>query len=1025
MKTIAFAFTCLLVFCYNHHAFGQSRVVRGSVSDISGRLVGASVQVKNTNRGVVTDSAGSFRINVSPGDTLVFSATGYAAQETVIDNRVEYDVQLAIDPQSLENVVVVGYGTRQRQFLTGAVSTVGAEALKSRPISNALSGLQGEIPGVVIQRTNGQPGVEGFNLNVRGYSSTGGGNSPLVLIDGVAGSLELLNPDDIESISVLKDAAAAIYGARAAGGVFIVTTKRGRKGTPRISYSGNVAVSKQTGLMKSPTNLEMAIMDNEANLHNGSVPIYTDEMLDKIRRNDPNPIPHPIYGGWMLFFTNTDWEDAVFTNGFQQKHNISVSGGGQNSTYYLSGSYVDQRGVIKYADDNNKRYNLRLNYDYDFNKWLRLEIKTALEEQRRTDMGGLGSWVVTEAIFGMPNHPVYTPEGKYFAQGGWGNAVAQAKEAATATFNTRNTNTNFKLIASVLDGLKINLQAGINHRNENYKDIAKPIPQYNWDGTLAYYTVANPTEGRLAQTSGVNMYKNFTGYVEYNQNIAGKHDIGIMAGASHEENDYEWFTASRQNFVTDDVWSLNLGTENMFSDGRGDQWALRSFFSRLSYVYNNKYLVEANMRYDGSSRFDPDNRWGFFPGISVGWRLSEENFMQNVRLFDDLKLRASYGETGNQEVVGLYDYLQLINIGGQYPFGAGGQIQSASLAGMVSSNRTWETLQNRNIGIDATLLNRKLSFSFDYFVKTNKNMLIPVTYPSVLGAIPPYSNSGELKTWGFETSINWKDDIGKLQYSVRALLSDAQNEVVDYGGADTYVPGLNWVREGFPLNTYFAYEFDGLIRTQAELDAYKQLDGVPSDIGIGDARFKDINGDGVISPYGNKPGDDGDVINVGSLTPRYTFGLNLGLKFKGFDFAAFFQGVGKRTVFREGDYAMPWSDWWRQPPQYYFGKTWNEDRPNAEYPRLSHGNIRYWNYQKSTLQKINGAYARLKNLQIGYTIPSRITNRYSISTLRVYFSGQDLWEVHGVKGGWDPESENWGFNYPFQRVYSFGVDLNF
>jgi hypothetical protein len=348
---------------------------------------------------------------------------------------------------------------------------------------------------------------------------------------------------------------------------------------------------------------------------------------------------------------------------------------------------------------------------------------------------------------------------------------------------------------------------------------------------------------------------------------------------------------------------------------------------------------------------------------------------------------------------------------------------------MVSPDRTWETVATTNAGLDVTVLGSKLDFTFDYFVKRNKDMLIQVAYPSLLGAIPPTTNAGEMKTWGFETSLGWKDRIGDFQYSARITVSDAKNKMIDLGGQDTYILGLNsapdHVREGYALNTYFAYQFDGLIRTQEDLNAYKLLGGVPSDIGIGDAKFKDINGDGKISLYGDTPGQDGDVINVGNTFPRYTYGVNIDVKWKNFDLGIFFQGVGKRTLFREGEYSMPWSDWWRQPPAYYFGRTWNEDRPDAEYPRLSHGNIRYWNYQASTLQAVDAAYLRLKNLQIGYSLPANLLSKVSISRARIYFSGFDLWEMHNVKGGWDPESSTTGFNYPFQRLYSFGLDITF
>jgi TonB-linked SusC/RagA family outer membrane protein len=999
--------------------------VKGTVRDKSGPLPGVTVVLKSTGRALaVTDSKGSFNVNVPENDILVFKYVGYKPIEVSVGGKDVMDVVLEEASTSLNELVVVGYGTKQRKSLTGAVSSVGAEVFESRPVTNALEALQGEIPGMTIERSSGQPGQEGYSLNVRGYSSTNGGNTPLVLIDGVPGDLNLLNPADIQSVDVLKDASASIYGARAANGVFIVTTKKGKKGKAAISYSGNAAVTKESGMMKSPTTYQMALMDNEANIHNGSAPMYTPALLQNILNNDPTPIDHPLYGGWKLFFTNTDWIKAVIGNGFQQKHNVSVSGSNENSSYYLSGGYSDQKGVIRYADNGAKRYNLRLNYDYNLTKWLHLETKVDIENQRRTDIGGVGSaGLIQEATFGMPNVPITNPQGQYFAQGGWGNAVAEAKEGATSTFLTRNLNTNFKLIADVASGLKLNFQAGINSSSENDNDIAKSVPLYNWDGALAYYAIANPQQASLTVYNSQTTYRDYTGYLQYTKKF-GKHDFDFMAGASHEENNFDWFNARRDNFTSQDVWALNLGgTNNMTNGGGGNQWGINSLFSRLSYAYDNKYLLEGNLRYDGSSRFEPGHQYGLFPGVSVGWRISQEEFLKDVRFLSDLKLRASYGQTGNQEGIGLYDYLQLISIGGVYPFGPGSQTQSAALAGMVSTNRTWERLINKNIGLDASLFNSKLDLSFDYFIKDNKNLLIPVTYPSLLGSVAPYSNSGELRTWGFEGSIGYKDKIGKVDFSARLLISDAQNKVVNYGGADTYVPGLNYIRQGYPINTYFAYVFDGLIQNQAQLDAYKKLGGVPSDIQVGDAMFKDVNHDGKISAYGNKPGDDGDVVNVGTITPRYNFGLNLNARYSNFDVSVFLQGVGKRTMFRTGEYAMPWSDWWRQPPAFYFGQTWNADRPNAKYPELSYGNIRYWNYQPSTLMEINGAYVRMKNITVGYTLPKALVEKVWLSKVRVYVSGQDIWEKDSVPGGWDPEAAQWGYNYPFQRFFSFGLDV--
>jgi TonB-linked SusC/RagA family outer membrane protein len=1019
----------------------QPSQVSGRVTNTQGEpLPGVTVIVKGTTRGTTTNTEGNYALSgVNPGETLVFSFVGMKMQEVAVTGKTQMNITMEEESVGLEEVVAIGYGEKRRVNMTGSVASVNSEVLESRPITNAVTAIQGIMPGLTVQRSSGQPGSEGFDLNVRGFSSVNGGNSPLVMIDGVAGDINLLNPDDIASISVLKDASASIYGARAAGGVILVTTKGGQKGMPKIGYSTNFAISKLAGMMETPNHYQMAVMDNEANIHNGAAPMYTPDLLEKVRVGDPNPIPHPVYGsaGWMLFFTSTDWRDAVFENGFQQKHTVNVSGGGENSSYYLSGTFSDQQGVIKYGDDNNKRYNLRMNYDYDFTKWLKLETKVAFENQNRSDIGGVGSngtvWpngIMYETIFGMPNHPIYTQSGeKYFAQGGWGNAVAQAKEGETASFKNRNFNTNFKLIADVAEGLKLNLQAGINLATVNNKDIANSHPLYVWDeSAIAYYSIANPDQTYLYQYNSTNTYRNFTGYAQYNKTFSEHHRLDVMAGISHEENDFEEFSAGRTNFITDDGWELDLGsTDNMTNNGGGYHWAIESVFSRISYSFKDKYLIEANLRYDGSSRFDRDTRWGLFPGASLGWRISEEAFMQNLTFLNDLKIRASYGETGNQEGIAYYDYIQLINIGREYPypFGQGGRDQSAFPGNIVAPDRTWETVAVNNIGLDATLFSSSLDFSFDYFVKKNKDMLIPVTYPSMLGDIPPSSNAGEMRTRGFETSVRYTKKMGDFSWSVKAMLSDAKNELTDYGGQDTYVLGLNEHREGYPINTYFAYEFDGLIRTQEELDAYKQLGGVPGDIGIGDARFKDLDGDGNISIYSSIPGSDGDVKNVGSTSPRYTYGVNLDLKWKNFDLGIFVQGVGKRTLFRVGEYAMPWSDWWRQPPLFYYMKTWNEDRPDAKYPRLTHGNIRYWNYQASTLQAVNAAYLRLKNLQVGYTLPSSLLSKLYIQRARVYFSGFDLFEIHKVKGGWDPESNDSGFNYPFQRLYSLGLDLTF
>src|SRR5438876_10619815 len=612
-------------------------------------LARATVNVVGTRLTAEVDAAGRYSISSVPVGTHRLRARmlGYAPADTSVDvaegQESVVNFQLKAQAVELEAVVSVGYGEKRREDLTGAVTTVGPEALSGRPVTNTVAALQGALPGLIVQRGGGQPGVEDFNLNLRGVSSynpadtLNTANTPLVLIDGVPGNLDLLNPSDIESITALKDAAASIYGARAADGALLVTTKRGSRSTPVFTYSNNTAVTKLTGMMDTPNNYQMAVMDNEANIHAGQAPMYTPDLLNRVKIGDPTPIPHPIYAssGWMLFFTNTDWRSALFENGFEQKHTVTVSGGGENSAYYVSAAYSDQNGVIRYANDNNKRYQLRLNYDYDFSRRVRLETRLGVENQDRSDIGGLthGSWcscpwVIVEGIFGMPNHPIYTESGQhFFAQGCWGNAVAQAKVSATATFVTRNVNTIFKLIVEPLDGLKLNLQSGIDYRTDDNNDIGKYYPYYQWnESNIAYYST-NPDQNWVGRYNATTVHGNYVGYAQFSRTFADRHAFELMGGISHEDNDVDWFQAGRYGFPNQDVWGLNLGgTGNTGTGGGGSQWGIQSLYARLSYGVNSKYLVHATLRYDGSSRFRRDKRWGLFPGVSLAWRISEEPF---------------------------------------------------------------------------------------------------------------------------------------------------------------------------------------------------------------------------------------------------------------------------------------------------------------------------------------------------------------------------------------------------------------
>ncbi|HSM48219.1 MAG TPA: SusC/RagA family TonB-linked outer membrane protein, partial [Draconibacterium sp.] len=498
-----------------------------------------------------------------------------------------------------------------------------------------------------------------------------------------------------------------------------------------------------------------------------------------------------------------------------------------------------------------------------------------------------------------------------------------------------------------------------------------------------------------------------------------------------------------------EVYPLSMANPTkLYATSRGigwriEDWALNSYFGRLSYSFSGKYYVDATFRKDGSSKFSPDFRWSTtYPSVSAAWKLTEEGFMANQNVFDFLKIRASYGKSGNQDIraLGTYDYIQLITIGGKYPMGTSNSpVAAASMKGMASPDRTWETIQNINLGIDYAFFDSRLMGSFDIYQKKNSDMLVDVTFPATLGASAPSTNSGELTTKGWDWFVTWADKAGDFAYKVGVVINYNENELTDLQGADQFNLGLTPFREGYPINSYFGYKTDGIIKNQQELDAYSKYAGkgiVPATkpngqkgLGIGDIMFKDVDGDGAITPFGDRTkGFNGDAVYLGSANPNYNFGINAEVNYKGFDLSMLWQGTGKKMTLRTGEFAMPYFYPWFQPYEYFYEKTWAANRPNAEYPRISHTDaVKYYNYAASDNMIENTAYLRLKNLQVGYAIPKSVTTKLFVDAVRIYFSGEDLFEI--TKGDWDgnydPE-EGQSFNtYPFYRTYSFGIDVKF
>lgn len=1026
--------------------------VRGVIVDANGNpLSGASVTIKGTNTAVISGADGSFTINVKGGDILEISFVGYATkefklEESAISSEKSLRIALEVSDSKLSEVVMVGYGTRTKGAVTGAISTVKGDVFENRPLNNAFDALQGAIPGMTITRASGQPGNQGYTMQVRGYSSissnnavsSSGASQPLVLIDGIPGDLSLINPNDITQISVLKDAAASIYGARAADGVILVTTKNGRRGKPVIDYTANVGLKTPAYLRKIQNTLQYAEFQDEG-LRNAGIAGFPDEVFQKIRANAAPDLDR----GWNYGITNypgfyghTNWNDAIYKDGFQQMHNISVSGGGENNTYLVSLGYNKDDGLLRHGTNLSERYNIRLNYNFRITSKLQFDTRTSFENSTTKEPSMLGN-ALTNVTRQFPYQPVFNPLGQYYGYQGYENPAQSLAEAGLRKTGLSRINTNLKLDYSVLPGLKLTGQAGIRFDYLNSNATNRTFTRYNYVGDVQdIRNVPNSASFQNQKT----LYKLYQLYADYTQKIGVDHSINLTGGTSLEQTSYEGQTITGYNFPSNDIFTLNLAdrTSVAYSNFTGllRAQALNSYFGRASYAFREKIMLDVTARADGSSKFAPAKRWSaVFPSVALAYTLSDERFISNMHLFDQLKLRTTWGKMGNQEIptLGLYDYIPLINIGGVYPLGAPNAGVPGAIANPASADRTWETIENKNIGIDVQMFRSRLSFSFDYFVKTNNDMLVNIAVPATFGGTPPTSNQGKLVTKGFEANVQWRDQIGAFRYSIAIQLSDSKNKLVELKNSENFNEGLNFVRKGYSIYSYFGYVYDGIIKTQEELERYRALQNIPSNISIGDVMYKDLDGDGVLTAFGDRSkGLKGDMVYLGNLLPRYTYAGNFNFGYKQFDLSFFLQGVGRRNIQYQGAIATPNTFFWPSL-EYYYGKTWTPDRPDAPYPRYLPGSVGYdgirnYNYRTSALTMQNVAYLRFKTITLGYNLTSPVLQKLKINSLRIYLSGQDLFTFSkGTLGGnFDPED---GFRnegtYPFSKVYSFGVNLKF
>jgi len=1058
MKQLKVFFVCILLMlpCM---VFAQSRIT-GNISDPNGEpIIGASVAVKGTTNGTITDMDGNFVLSANNNSTLVVSFIGFRKQEVNVAGKSNIRIVLLEDTELLDEVVVVGYGTQKKATLTGSVEQVKGDVLIKKATTNVANALQGEVPGLVITRTSSRPGNEGVGITLRGGISVNK-TEPMILVDGVEAyqwELSQINPNDIESISVLKDASAAIYGNRAGGGVILITTKRGKEGKTTVTYSGRVHANVEGKRFPVADGVTWAKMAMQAADNDSKAPNGTSELPLGWGRNIYEQLAlGKVYEGiagsnWAILDPYADQFDAVYGTTYGHSHNITITGGNEKVKALTSLGFVDDRSLIDVVYDGQKKYNFRTNVDYAFNDFIKTEFNVSYDRRiNSTPTQGIGDGIQDFYIF-----PLYNPYGQFYDTFGYNNVLAKLIDGGTTTNTEEFIRLGGKVtvdLSFLTKGLSVSADGNIRIRNHRKVERQIPAKMYDWSGERAFDGLPNYSLGTgfvsnepksenswVKNTNEDVLYQVYGGFINYNRTF-GEHTVALVAGMTAEKNDYKKIYTFRKDMSVDELDDINLGSASTSeATGGSNQVGLVSYLGRLNYDYKGIYLLDFLFRRDGSSKFASEHRWANFAGVSGGVRFSEFDFVKKLDVFSNLKLRASYGETGSQTGIKEYDYISTISTGSTV-FGFNGNKHDTSwISSVTSRNRTWERVANTNIALDFGILNNRLNGTFEYFIRENKGMLISMTYPQTYGASAPKTNSGNFKANGWELSLNWRDRIGKeFEYHAGFTLSDSKTKVTKYNGAvaiangyNNKVDGSSFI-EGKPLNALYVYKTNGYLQSAAEVAEY----------------YKTINGSGTLAPVEGTvnqlmPGsvrkvdltDDGkittdDLYYYGDANPHYLFGINLGASYKGFDFSMFIQGVGQQYMIREGSLSSPFAHWWTNQNATFWGNTWTEDNTNARYPAMSRNGARNdWNYKQfNDINVSNIWYARAKNMVLGYTIPKVYLNKLGISNLRLYVSADNLFEFSNVKDGFDPESKaatGQGNVDVYARTLSFGIDLTF
>lgn len=1040
--------------------------IAGVIKDIAGEaIIGATVVEKgNTANGTITDVDGNFSLEVPENAVLQISYVGYIVQEIATKGKSKIDIVLQEDTKTLEEVVVVGYGTQKKVNLTGSVAMVDGEELTKRPVVNVTQSLQGVIPGLTasIPGAGGTPG-RSFSLQIRGQGNLSGSDSPYVLVDGVEMSLADVNPNDIASISVLKDAAAAaVYGARAAYGVILITTKKGEAGKMRVSYQGTTGWSSAVNLPKMVNGYEFAKFFNEGNRNAGVTPQYTDAQLEQLKMFVENPGSVNSWPGvkannsMSTIFENnsrgvgsTDWFKFHYKDyAFKQNHNISFTGGNQLAQFYVSGGYYDEDGLLRYADINYRRFNFNASLSSQLTEWLKftLNMKHAHGEMNTP----FGSGALDEGMFYHGLARFRATVSPYDLNGNFSELSLVPYLQSGTNAKTMNGNTvisgGFEL--EPLKKWKIFLDYTYRKGTTDYEAIATPATFYGIDGTSYKQNTRSelgiPDASSYLRSMASSGYHMINLYNNYAFSLTDKHNFLVMGGYQEEKSDYKMLQGHVVGLISTTNPGINLATGDKNPSERRYGWATRGFFGRLNYDYEGKYLLEFNGRYDGSSRFVASNRWGWFPSVSAGWNIAHEEFMQPAQhLLNSLKLRASYGRLGNQSGAGLYTFAETMGTStqGNWYF-ADGRNMIIWGPGTSDPNVTWEKVENKNIGVDFGLIDNRLTGSLDLFERVTRDMLGPSEdVADMFGASVPNTNNAVMRGRGWEITLNFRGRIGNdVNYSVGAMLTDAQSKVLEYCNPTFTNPAESWY-EGRKVGEIWGYRASGLIQTQAEADAYNEQFDTSYLTGRafepGDLKFVDLNGDKKINRGTNDLDDMGDMTIIGNSTPRYQYSLSGFISYKNFSVNVLFQGVGKRDYNPAGSNYFSGAGPFAQVTVFKEHLDyWREDNPHAYFPKpyiSGAGNNKTFSTKTintpSDHYLLNASYLRLKNLTLNYDLPQSLLQKVGLNKVSLFMTGENLFTLTHMIGFFDPElvfvSGAGGKNYPLNRVYSLGLILNF